>query len=73
MRLVITGTPGTGKTQVAKRLAKRFGLQYVNEKQFAERKKIGKIDRRTGERIVPLGKLQQELNRFLKRHPNAVV
>lgn len=30
MRIAITGTPGTGKTEVAKRLAEKLGYVYIN-------------------------------------------
>ncbi len=30
MRIVITGTPGTGKTTISKELSSRLGLKYIN-------------------------------------------
>ena len=30
MKIIITGTPGTGKTSVAKRLSEKLGYEYVN-------------------------------------------
>ena len=35
MRIALTGTPGTGKTQVAELLAKRLGLRLIKLNEFA--------------------------------------
>lgn len=73
MRLVITGTPGAGKTTIAKALAKRLKLELINEKEFAKKKKIGRKERSSGELVVGLKKLEAELNKLLKRKKNVVI
>jgi adenylate kinase len=35
MLIIITGTPGTGKTTIAKKLSKKLGFDLINEKDFA--------------------------------------
>ena len=42
MKLLVTGTPGTGKTAVSKAIAKHFGLELINEKEFAQKNRVGK-------------------------------
>ena len=40
MRIVITGSPGTGKSKVAKLLSEKMGLEFVSVKEIVEKKKI---------------------------------
>lgn len=40
MRIVITGTPGTGKSTIAKRLSKNLGLELVDLSKIAREQKI---------------------------------
>lgn len=72
MKLAITGTPGTGKTILAKSLAKKLKATLINEKKFALQKKAGRQNKDIGEVEVDLKKLEKELNRELKKHENAV-
>jgi adenylate kinase len=40
MRIIITGSPGTGKSSIAKMLSKRLGLELLDLKRIAIRKKL---------------------------------
>jgi len=73
MRLVITGSPGTGKTSLGKELAKAIRHAIVNEKEFALKHGIGEWDSEENELVVPLKKLEKELNAFLKKNKNAII
>lgn len=73
MKIAITGTPGTGKTFLAKKLAKKLKAKVINEKEFAVKKKAGKLNRKLGEVEVDVKKLEKELNKELKKHENVIV
>jgi broad-specificity NMP kinase len=68
---LVTGTPGTGKTAVARALAKKFNGIWVNELDFARKNKIG---RRLpdGEWEIPLPQLKRKLVAFLKKQKKPV-
>lgn len=72
MKLAITGTPGTGKTALAKSLAKKLKAVLINEKDFALEKKAGKLNKRLGEVEVDVKKLAKELNKELEKHKNVI-
>ena len=40
MRIVITGTPGTGKSSIAKKLAAQLGLELVDVKRIVRERKL---------------------------------
>jgi len=73
MRIIITGSPGTGKTSAAKALGKKIGHRIVNEKQFAIEKKIGKWDREEDELVVPLVPFGRELNKLLAKEKKIII
>lgn len=73
MKLIVTGTPGTGKTTIAGMLAKKLKIKLVNELAFAEKKGLGSIDRKTGERIIPLKKLEKALAIELKANESLII
>ncbi len=53
MIIAVTGTPGTGKTEVAKELARMFGYTYLDLNKLAEEKKlIVGLDKKRGSKIV---------------------
>jgi len=72
MRIIITGTPGTGKSLIAQALGKRLKYRIVNDREFCSKKKIGKKDPATKELIVPIRRFAEEMNRLLKREKNII-
>ena len=73
MRLLVTGTPGVGKTAVSKELGKRLKCKVVNEMEFALKEGIGTWDGIENELEVPVKKLENNLNRYLKKQDNVIV
>lgn len=71
MRIAITGTPGTGKSKVAKELGKKLEYKVMNEKKFAQKKGIGK--KKGNLLIVPLEELEKELNKELEKKEKIVM
>ncbi|MEM3399293.1 MAG: AAA family ATPase [Candidatus Micrarchaeia archaeon] len=63
--IIITGTPGTGKTSLARALAKRLGALFVSINGLVEEKKLwAKIE--GGCKVVRMAKLEEELRRMIK-------
>ncbi len=71
MKIIITGTPGTGKTSTAKKIAGKMKLKLVNEKSFALKTKTGK--KKGKETEVDLKKFRKKMNEFLKKEKNVVL
>ena len=65
MKLLLTGTPGTGKTTLAKMLGKKWNALVVNEHGFAEKNRLGKADGNSGELVLDVVKLEKKLNAFI--------
>lgn len=77
MRICITGTPGVGKTALAKRLGELLKYAVINEKEFALRERIvgGKkteFGPETNELAVPLEKLEARLKKFLAEEKDVI-
>jgi len=72
MRILITGTPGTGKSSVAEEICGRKGWPLLSLKEIAEKHRC--IIRKEGkERLVDAKKLRKETLRELKGKKDAVV
>ncbi|MFH0955033.1 MAG: AAA family ATPase [Candidatus Micrarchaeota archaeon] len=73
MRIVITGTPATGKTKLAKELGKKLKLPVINELAFCQKNHVGKLNPKTGEREIPVPALTRKLNRLLKTKTRCII
>ncbi len=71
MRIIITGTPGTGKTKVGRLLAKKARLPLVDIKEFVNENRIFKKEK--GEKTVDVAILKKKLLPHLSRLPAYIV
>jgi len=71
MRILITGTPGCGKTTLAKKMGKKLGFRVINEKDFALQNNIGYFNEEN-ELELPLKELKKKVTLFLKKNENVV-
>ena len=60
--IVVTGTPGTGKTFVAEYIAKRLGFQRVDINRWKKELSIG-FDRKRNTTILDMKKLNAKLTK----------
>jgi adenylate kinase len=67
MRIIITGTPGTGKSTISKKLAAELGLELINIKKIVLAKKLA-----NKKHEVDIKKLAASF-RFLKNKKNYLV
>lgn len=70
MLIAITGTPGVGKSTVAKILAERLGYRYIDLKEFASEHNIG--EEKEGELELDIDELSYRVEKEL-RNKNAVI
>ncbi len=73
MRILITGTPGVGKSTIASRLGKALKHKVVSEKTYCEKHNIGKWDSKTRERVVPISRLEKSLSAYLQKHEKVII
>ncbi|MFH1257989.1 MAG: adenylate kinase family protein [Candidatus Micrarchaeota archaeon] len=72
MRLIITGTPGTGKTSISKGLAKELGCEAVEvNRLIRERKLYSHIE--NGEHVADFGKLGKLLRKMLRKEKSIIL
>lgn len=73
LRLLLTGTPGAGKTELAMELRKKLHAKIVLEKTFARKSGIGKKDRTSKEWEVDVPKLGKAINQKLALEKGPVI
>jgi len=69
--ILITGTPGTGKTVLAEKLSEKLGYKVINEKDFALKTGTGK--RKKKEVEIDTKKFQKKMNEFLKHKKGIII
>ncbi|HEV8289652.1 MAG TPA: AAA family ATPase [Candidatus Norongarragalinales archaeon] len=73
MKIVVTGIPGTGKTILAKEIARKLKCELVDVNAFAKKKHISRKVKRQQELEVPLHELQLALQKYLAKRKSWVV
>lgn len=72
--IVVTGTPGTGKTTLAKRLARTIDAEYISITQYVAKRKLYRaFDHQRRTEIVDLAKTRRSLERALSDMRGLVV
>jgi adenylate kinase len=67
MIIIITGTPGVGKTTVAKSIIKIYNAEYINISEFViSRKLYLEYDEESGSYIIDEDNVKKELRKFLE-------
>jgi adenylate kinase len=72
--IVVTGTPGTGKTKFSKTLAKEVGAAYLPLTEYVTKNRLYLgIDRRRASKIIDLNRTRKNIRGLLARSPGLVV
>jgi adenylate kinase len=72
--IVVTGTPGTGKTTIAQSLAHQLHADYLSlNKLVIAEKFLSGVDRRRGTRVVDLKKTRVWLRKLLRRSKHVII
>jgi len=71
MKILITGTPGTGKSVLAEKLSEKTGFDLVNEKDFALDSRTGKLKGKEVE--IDVKEFQKKINEFLKEKKDIII
>lgn len=72
--IIVTGTPGTGKTTIAKKLAKDKNLKYIDVKLVIEKNELSEgFDKKKDTKIIDADKLNKVLIDIIKSEKNVVI
>lgn len=72
-KLLITGSPATGKTTLAKDWCAKYGWHYICINDVVKEKKLYSKTDKDGAKIAKLAPLKKELNLQIKNSKNSVV
>lgn len=74
MIIAVSGTPGTGKTRLSKKLARALKYKYLDVKKLIAEKKLNSgYDRKRKCQIVDQKKLNTAMMRIIKSNPDLVI
>lgn len=74
MILICTGTPGTGKTELSKELAKQLKMKYVDVNKIIDKEKLAEsYDENRETLVVDEKKLAKALAALAKKNKNMII
>jgi adenylate kinase len=66
--LLITGTPAVGKTTLAKKLAEKLGVQYVNLTDLSEKENLAlALDKQRDTTVIDEAKMRRKLKTIIEK------
>ena len=71
--IAITGTPGSGKSTVARMLAEKIKAELIGTNEFIREKKLASRYEKDGTAIVGIELLEKEINKELSKRKGIVV
>lgn len=72
--IIISGTPGTGKTTLAKKLAKHMKYKYIDVNKVIEQHNLEEgFDKERNSKIIPINKLKVQLKAIIKDNPKTII
>lgn len=74
MAIIVTGTPGTGKTTIARMIAKKLMFRYIDTNKIIKKKRLSVFyDKKRKTKVVDEKKLAIELIKIINRNDKVVV
>ena len=74
MAIIVSGNPGTGKTTIAKRIAKKKKLEYVDVNELIKENKLYSYYNKKDESyVVDIKKLTKFLAKLIKKNKNIIL
>lgn len=74
MVIIVSGTPGTGKTSVAKALAKKLNYEYIDVNDVIKKQKIPTTyDKKRRCKVIDIKKLNSALIKIIKKNKNCII
>lgn len=72
--IIVSGTPGTGKTELAKELAKQLRYKYIDANKVIDKNKlIERYDENKDTNVVNEKKLAKALTKIIKKEKDVVI
>jgi len=74
MKIAITGTPGIGKSTLAKRLAKSLNYDLIDLNEIVKKQKLyTKYDRSLKTYVIEISDFKKYMNKYLKNKKNVIL
>ncbi len=74
MAIIVTGTPGTGKTDIAKAIAKKLKMKYIDVNEVIDSNNLKECyDKKRDTYVVDEKKLSKALVGIIKKDKNVVI